>query len=281
MSPREEPFEAETDRTSFGLVASAAVITLVVVVGIVVFVTGGGGKPSQSASNSGSTLTSGNVVSDATGFAAPEVDVYGRRVDIPNNPAGQPLPQDASLQHKPSDKDWLTAAPAGVTGADGWQRVFGVSVPFSTSDGPARLASGLAVGYSHTPQGAVVAATQISYRLNARPADKQLVQQQLRTAPDQLEAYDQAVDNGKLPQQEPQQVTKYLVAPDAFQVENYADDMAIVRLAMRGEVVNGQQTWAAVRLIMVWDAGDWRLKSSTSDIAQTQYIDSLVGWTQW
>jgi hypothetical protein len=281
MSPKEEPFEPDRS-SSFGLVASAAVLALVLVAGIVVFATGGARKPDHGG-NAGPSASApaGGIVSDATGFGPPEVDVYGRRVDIPNNPAGQPLAQDPSLQHKPSDRNWLTAAPAGVSGPDGWQRVFGVSVPFSTSDGPVRLQNGLAVGYSHTPQGAVVAAAQISYRLNARPADKQLVQRQLRTAPDQLEAYDQAVDNGKLPDQQPEQVTKYLVAPDGFQVENYADDMAIVRLAMRGQVVGGQQTWAAVRLIVVWDAGDWRLKSSTSDIAQTQYIDSLVGWTQW
>lgn len=281
MSPRDEPFEPDRSSYSFGLIASAAVIALVVVAGLVVFLTGSVGKHNAGGPAAGAGGPAGSVVSNATGFAAPEVDVYGRRVDIPNNPAGQPLQQDPSLQHKPTDRDWLTAAPTGTTSPYGWQRVFGVSVPFSTSDGPTRLENGLAVGYAHTPQGAVLAAAQISYRLNARPADKQLVQQQLRTEPDQLEAYDQAVDNGKLPEQEPEQVTKYLVAPDAFQVENYADDMAIVRLAMRGESVDGQQTWAAVRLIVVWDAGDWRLKSSTSDIAQTEYINTLVGWTPW
>jgi hypothetical protein len=279
MTDKRESYER--DGVSFGMVASAAVIALILLAGVIVFVTGGA-KPHQNTASVGSGDTpAGDVVSNATGFAAAQVDVLGRRVDIPNNPAGQALPQDPSLQHRPTDRDWLTAAPAATTKSDGWQRVFGVSVPFSTSDGPARVEGGLALNFAHTPQGAALAAAQIAYRLNARPADKALVQQQVRTAPDQLEAYDQAVDNGKLPRQEPEQVTKYLVASDAFQVENYAEDMAIVRLAMRGEIVGGQQTWAAVRLIVVWDAGDWRLKSSTSNAAQTEYIDSLVGWTQW
>lgn len=271
----------ERDGVSFGLVVSAAVVALIVVVGVVMIIARGSGTTTNDNSAGGSPVGPTDIVSDATGFAAPDVDVWGRRVDVPNNPAGQPLPQNPGLQHKSTDRDWLSAAPAGTTTAGGWQRVFGVSVPFSTSDGPARLDNGLAVGYAHTPQGAALAAAQISYRLNARPGDSNLVQQQVRTAPAALEAYNAAVSAGKLVTQQPQNVTKYLVAADAFQVENYADDMAIVRLAMRGEVVGGQQTWAAVRLIMVWDAGDWRLKSSVSNAVQTEYISSLVGWTVW
>jgi hypothetical protein len=271
----------ERERGSFGLVVSASVLAVIVVAGIVVFFTRGHHQSAPATPSSASAPGGGSIVSDATGFAAPEVDVLGRRVDVPNNPAGQPLPQDPSSQHKPSDKDWLTAAPAGTTGPGGWQRVFGVSVPFSTSDGPSRRSDGLVLGYAHTPQGAALAAAQISYRLNARPGDRQLVEQQLRQSPSQLEAYESAIDHSKIPVQQPDSVTKYLVAPDAFQIENYADDMAIVRLAVRGEPVNGQPTWAAVRLIVVWDAGDWRLKSSSTSVAQTEYINSLVGWTQW
>lgn len=278
MSPRDTKDFDSRERTSFGLIVSAAVVTLIVVVGIVVYA-GGGDGPSASGPAPGGD--GGSIVSDATGFAGPEVDVLGRRVDIPNNPAGQPLSQSPGQRHKPADKDWITAAPSGTTGPGGWQRVFGVSVPFSTSDGPTRLEDGLAVGYAHTPQGAALAAAQISYRLNARPADRQLVERQLRAAPRELEAYDEAVAAGRLPKQQPAEVTKYLIAADAFQVENYADDMAIVRLAMRGQAVDGRQTWAAVRLIMVWDAGDWRLKSATSTATQTEYVSSLVGWTQW
>ncbi|QIS20843.1 hypothetical protein [Nocardia terpenica] len=264
---------------SFGVVASAAVIALIVVVGVFMFVTRGNSGGGQV--HPATPPAAAAAGTDATGFADPTVDLFGRRVDIPNNPAGQPLPQDPSKEHRPSDQDWLTAAPAGTTDPHGWQRVYGASVPFSTSDGPTRIEDGLAVGYSHTPQGAVLAAAQITYRLNARPADRDLYVQQVRASAQQIASYDKARSDGALPQQQPERITRYLVAPDAFQVENYADDMAIVRLAARGPVNDGAQTWAAIRLIMVWDGGDWRLKPTDAGTARTDYVTSLGGWTKW
>ncbi|MCP2315895.1 hypothetical protein APR12_001228 [Nocardia amikacinitolerans] len=261
------------DRVSFGAIASAALLALIVIVGAVVYL---GGDDEATGNNEAEfAATTGE------GFASPEVDLFGRRVDIPNNPAGQPLPQDPTHQRKPSDPDWLTAAPEGTQAPRGWQRVYGASVPFSTSDGPTRIEDGLAVGYAHTPQGAALAAAQITYRLNARPADRDLYVRQVRVSAQQIAAYDRALDEDRLPKQQPEKVTRYFVASDAFKVENYADDLAIVRFASRGPVVDGKQLWAALRLVMVWDAGDWRLKPATSNGAQTEYIESLEGWTKW
>ncbi|NNH71541.1 hypothetical protein HLB23_16990 [Nocardia uniformis] len=267
----------ERERISFGAIVSAALLALILVVGVVVWVN----RDEPASASKGDVAQPASNDPNATGFAGPEVDLFGRRVDVPNNPAGQPLPQKPAAQRKPSDPEWLTAAPAGTTEPHGWQRVYGASVPFSTSDGPSRIEDGLAVGYSHTPQGAVLASAQITYRLNARPADRELYVRQVRVSAQQVAAYDQALAESRLPKQQPERVTRYLVAPDAFQIENYADDMAIVRLAARGPVVDSRQLWAAVRLIMVWDAGDWRLKPAASRQSQTEYVDSLAGWTKW
>jgi hypothetical protein len=262
------------DRVSFGAIASAAVLALIVIVGLVMYL----GRDTGSDGSSGPVAAAG---SGASGFADPEVDIFGRRVDVPNDPAGQPLPQQPSDQRKPSDPDWLTAAPEGTAAPHGWQRIYGASVPFSTSDGPSHIEDGLAVGYSHTPQGSVLAAAQITYRLNARPADRDLYVRQVRVSAQQIAAYDKALSQDRLPEQQPEKVTRYFVASDAFKVENYADDLAIIRLASRGPVVDGKQLWAALRLVMVWDAGDWRLKPATSNNAQTEYVESLAGWTKW
>ncbi|MFI9511368.1 hypothetical protein [Nocardia sp. NPDC052566] len=271
MSSEREPYAR--DRVSFGAVASAAVLALIVIVGVIMYVS------RDDSSASGSVAKGGNA--DATGFADPDVDLLGRRVDIPNNPAGQPLTQDPTRQRKSSDPDWLTAAPEGTTGPHGWQRVYGASVPFSTSDGPSRIEDGLAVGYSHTPQGAALAAAQITYRLNARPADRDLYVRQVRVNAQQIAAYDKALAADRLPQQQPEKITKYFVATDAFKIDDYADDLAILRLAARGEVQDGKQTWIAVRLVMVWDAGDWRLKPAASANARGDFVESLAGWTKW
>ncbi|MFF2082491.1 hypothetical protein ACFVVM_01885 [Nocardia sp. NPDC058176] len=262
------------DRATFGMVASGALLALIFVVGAVVYFTSGGdaepdpGPPPAQAAG-------------GTGFAEPEVDVLGRRVDVPNNPAGQPLAQEPGTQRTAADPDWLTAAPVGTTKPHGWQRVFGASVPFSTSDGPSRIEDGLAVGYARTPQGAALAAAQITYRLNARPADRDLYVTQVRVSSAALAAYDSALSSDRLPKQQPERVTRYFVASDAFKIDDYADDMAIVRLASRGPVIDGKQLYAAMRMIVVWDEGDWRLKPSTTTNTQTEYVESLAGWTKW
>ncbi|BAD58523.1 hypothetical protein IU443_11185 [Nocardia farcinica] len=268
---QKEPYAR--DRVSFGAVASAALLALIVIAGVVVYITRDDDAPEGAQAELAATV--------GEGFATPEVDIFGRRVDIPNNPAGQPLPQDPTLQRTPEDADWLTARPDGLDRPHGWQRVYGASVPFSTSDGPARLEEGQAVGYAHTPQGAVLAAAQITYRLNARPADRELYVRQVRVSAQQLAAYDRALEEDRLPEQQPERITRYFVAPDAFQVESYADDLAVVRFASRAPAVDGRQLWVALRLVMVWEAGDWRLKPATAEGSRTEYIESLAGWTTW
>ncbi|RMI30612.1 hypothetical protein [Nocardia stercoris] len=275
---RGESYDDSGRGVSFGVVVSAAVLALIVIAGIIMYANRSSPGPVH---NDAGAAPAVSAASGATGFADPEIDLFGRRIDVPNNPAGQPLVQVATKPRSATDPDWLTAAPAGTTEPHGWQRVYGASVPFSTSDGPARIDNGLAVGYSHTPQGAALAAAQITYRLNARPADRDLYVRQVRVTAAQIAAYDKARSDGKLPDQQPERVTRYLVAPDAFQIENYADDLAIVRLAARGPVTDGKQMWAAVRLVMVWEDGDWRLKPTDGAAGHSDYVDSLTGWTKW
>ncbi|MFI5498689.1 hypothetical protein ACIA5E_06435 [Nocardia asteroides] len=261
------------DRASFGMIASGALLALILVVGAVVYFTSG--DPAVDDAPPPAQAVGG------TGFADPEVDLLGRRIDIPNNPAGQPLAQEPATRRTPADSDWLTAAPEGTAKPHGWQRVYGASVPFSTSDGPERIEDGRAVGFARTPQGAALAAAQITYRLSARPADRALYLTQVRPSSAQLAAYDSAWSSDKLPKQQPEKVTRYFVASDAFKIDDYADDMAIVRLASRGPVIDGKQLYAAMRMIVVWDEGDWRLKPSTTTNAQTEYVETLAGWTKW
>ena len=48
-----------------------------------------------------------------------------------------------------------------------WQQVDGVPMPFSTSDGPTAVDGELPTGFAQTPQGAALAAQQLSARSSA------------------------------------------------------------------------------------------------------------------
>jgi hypothetical protein len=226
--------------------------------------------------SAGPQTVSAPAIFPADAFEAPAADIFGRRVDIPKVPSGQSLPQDASQQKKASDPDWLTAAPAGTQGLGGWQRVYGVSVPFSTSDGPSRMEDGLALGYSRTPQGAALAMMQIYYRTFARPADDKIRDRQMVLTPEDKVTVAQRKAEGKLPEQLPESATKYIVATDAFRILSFSPDAALVGVAGRGPA----STWLAQQAQMVWVNGDWRLKGDAANRKQ-ETITSLGGWTRW
>jgi hypothetical protein len=279
-----DPNTGKTRRSQLGLIAAAALIALVVVTGIVVLVTGhrGGGQASEgSPAAPPSTTTSPVAPGAAGGFGVPTTDVFGRRVDLPVDPAGQPLPQSGT-QHRPSDPDWLTAAPAGLSDKGGWQRVHGAVVPFSTSDGPTRIVNGAAAGYAHTPQGAALAAAYTLNEIGARPGDSALLDVRAVLTPEDRAQFQAGVAAGRMPMQQPESITRYLIAPDAFKVDQYADDFCIVRLATRagGTDASDGPSWTTGPLPMVWVDGDWKLRFAGGQVA-TETIHDLVGWTQW
>ncbi|RDI50645.1 hypothetical protein [Nocardia mexicana] len=220
----------------------------------------------------------------AEGFGAPETDMFGRRVDIPNNPAGQQLPQDPGAQRRPDDPQWLTAAPNPAETPGVRQRVFGGPVVrFSGSDGPARVEGKAATGYAHTPQGAVLAAEQNFWRTNANPSDRGLLLQLAAMSPEYLAEYDRLLAAGKVSDRLPDKLTPLLYASDAFRVDNYTDDRAVVDIARKArEVIDGQPTWVGMRLAVVWRDGDWKLTAvDGQQLVRIDSLRSIEGWTTW
>jgi hypothetical protein len=218
-----------------------------------------------------------------SGFGTPELDEFGRRVDIPADPAGQPLPQTVAPRRN-SDPDWLTGAPAGTRDRGGWQRIgSGVVVPFSTSDGPTAIVDGVATGYSHTPQGAALAAASVVWRISAEPGNKALWDHCLVTTPQDMTRYAQERAAGRLPDLLPVEMARLLRAFDAFRVNSFAEDLAVVELAMRKEPdPSGSPRWASMRLPMIWDGENqmWRLEAPFGKPPLTE-LHSLAGWTTW
>ncbi|MGV9638101.1 hypothetical protein ACWDO0_28325 [Nocardia rhamnosiphila] len=270
------------NHTSFTLIASISFVVLLLVIGVIVLATGGQDDDSETAGPPAtSTVAPTTAPSTATGFGTPAVDMFGRRVDIPNNPAGQPLDQSAP-QRKPGDPDWLTAAPAGTRDKGGWQRVAGAAVPFSTSDGPTRIRDGVPTGYAHTPQGAALAAAYVLWETSARPGDRVLRERMVVMSDSELAEFDRLKAQGRLPENQPESVTRYMVAPDAFKVVSWADDLCVLELATRAQPDgNGVSRWVSNQLPMVWDGTGWRLRLPADQRLRQETVHTLAGWTPW
>lgn len=215
-------------------------------------------------------------------FVGSGKDSFGHRFDIPKDTAGQALSQ-SSVPRTMTDPEWQTGAPGGTNQPGGWQQVYGGPIiPFSTTDGPARIDNGVPSGFTKTPQGAALAAEHIYWRTVARPTDHPLWQQLVILTPEELADRERKIAEGKVPDVLPESVKPLLYASDAFRIESYGDDFAVVRIARKTrEFLHGGRSWVAMRLNVVWRDGGWRLKSSAGDAQRLETIGSIDGWTQW
>ncbi|NNH73664.1 hypothetical protein HLB23_28075 [Nocardia uniformis] len=260
-----------------GLIAALAVVALVIVGGVAALNVG---HDNATPTTNAPVSAPSHGDSTATGFDVPATDVFGRRVDTPRNTAGQPLTQTGRGRTS-TDPDWLTGAPVLPT-QGGWQRVAGASVPFSTSDGPTRVADGVAAGWAHTPQGAALAAVYAGYQVNARPGSRTVRERLIINPAKGLREFESNKAAGRLPDQLPENLTRYFVAPDAFRIDSYAEDMAVVAIATRGVDNNGAPAWTATQIVMVWDGGDWRLQPPPGATPPQHVISTLTGgWIKW
>ncbi|MBF6170282.1 hypothetical protein [Nocardia blacklockiae] len=270
---------------SLRLLGFAAVLTVALAVTVTVVTTrresaapAAGGAPRPVVS------TSAVAEPAAAGFGAPDRDLFGRRVDIPDDPAGQALPQEPAARQRPGDPRWQTAAPAPARGAGVWQRIFGGPVVrFSGSDGPARIEGRAAVGFAHTPQGAVLAAEQHFWRTNANPTDRELLLRLVAVSPEYLAEYDRQVAAGKVSAHLPEKLTPLLYASDAFRVDSYTDERAVVEFARKArEVIDGQPTWVGMRLAVVRRDDEWKLTAvDGQQLVRIDSLRSIEGWTTW
>jgi hypothetical protein len=265
------------------LIAALVFVVLLITAGAVVLITRHHDTNTRPTAGPTPSAVPSSGPGTATGFALPLTDPFGRRIDVPNNRYGQVLDQTAP-QHKPTDPDWLTAAPAGTHGADahGWQQVYGATVPFSTSDGPTGLSAGAPTGYAHTPQGAALAAAYVMWETTARPADRALRERMVVMSAQDFAQFDQLEAAGKLPERAPDSVTAYMFAPDAFRIISWAPDLCVLDLATRADPDStGTPGWLSSQLAMVWDGSGWRMRLPATRALPQESLYSLTGWTPW
>jgi len=210
------------------VVVLAAVVVIAVVVGFSLSDGGGGGSTPAA----------------QQGTPAP---TSARAAPPPPPPAGG---ADSGSTHQPNDPNYLTAAPAGLR----FQDVGGLTLPFSPVDGPLRVTGPIAAGYSHTPQGAVVAMMQLLPRLVLGPEYRQVVTEQV--------VADQGVKDKLIaaratrPQDSPAQLATEAAVPIGFRVEAYTPGRATVVLLNRDGATSSSFTGG--RAAVVWSGGDWK-----------------------
>ncbi|AGT95629.1 hypothetical protein NOU13_30895 [Rhodococcus erythropolis] len=260
-----------TSRTT-GIAAAVFCALLAVVVAVAVFIavtrdddSAGAGAPTATQP----PATAPAKPDSGTAFGVPSADLFGRVIANPVNPRGQALPQSSA--DRPSFKEGdPVPAPEGLM----WQQVGPFILPFSTSDGPTRVDGPLATGFARTPQGAALAAWQIS----------------MRTVIDQ-ESLDAVFDNQIEPSTRGNKASwapkKWIdwsqlppqYIPAAFKISGWSADnsFAVVEVAARDKTPG---SWFTTRFEVVWQDGDWKIRRPSTQLPP-QTITSLTGWTQW
>jgi len=237
--------------------AVAVAVMLAVVLLIVVLTTGGGGSGESAAVTPPGGSTAEPNPSTGTG----------------GNSSIPAVPNPATTgTRQPSDPQYATAAPAQVT----FQVVHGLQLPFSPVDGPLRVDGPVAAGYSHTPQGAALAAAQLSLRLVFAPGYKEVVDQQ-SVFTDSLRSQFLAA-RGSQPQSSDRDLAEAIVRSVAFKVDSFTPERATIQIA--GPNVNGAPgTYTTGPYTVVWSGGDWKYADNSKSTATT--VSSLAGYTPW
>ncbi|MET9490030.1 hypothetical protein [Nocardia sp. NPDC006630] len=139
-------------------------------------------------------------------------------------------------------------APAQVQ----WKSWQGVQLPYSSVDGPATV-SGAATGYSHSPQGAAIAAIQDSLRTSLSPDSlwSQVAAKSLVTGPGK-DAFVLARAQFSITGPADPRIAPAVVG---YHFTTYTPGRAEIALYTRFP----DKSLAAYHHVMTWTGGDWRL----------------------
>ncbi|MFD4407565.1 hypothetical protein ACFWPH_32850 [Nocardia sp. NPDC058499] len=202
----------------------------------------------------------------------PTVDLFGNRLEVPSESAGVAIPQTTAARPDPVGADYLMAAPVGVR----WQRIWGgAAAPVSSSDGPVRIADGIATGFSRTPQGAALAAADALARALAAPERtwQQVVRDRFYGGGQPL------IDRFARSRASTPDTARYVTVPDGVRVRpGYSSELAVVEFALADRDGYAVSTWP-----MVWVDGDWRVRVDDIETlwGPTKRVLTLTGFGAW
>lgn len=260
------------------LLATAAVVAIAAGVGIAY---GLGHNTGDTNSATAPTTVAVPETGEATpGFGDPITDVFGRKVMVPNNPAGSPL-----TQRDPATRTECAAtAPVSSPESVMIQRSFEMPILASATDGPARLDGTVLAGYRHSPQGAALAGWNWIARFAAGGAPAHDTVAAMTTLSDAERA------TLPTPAANPKaaQWRTMTSAPDAFRVASCDSDFVALEYAGRQpadpNVKGSSPSWLGLRLNLLWRDGDWRVQylPDLKLLGSGQRYTALdAGWTRW
>ncbi|MGY2087911.1 hypothetical protein [Nocardia gipuzkoensis] len=229
------------------LLASITAVVIAVFVLTITHDTRSSEQPTDPSSPTSPTVRTFPDVPPAT--LPPTVDLFGNRLEVTGDDEGAALPQDPSTRPDPTRPDYLITPPAQMRWQRGWG---GAALPVSGSDGPSRVAHGIASGFAHTPQGAALAAADALARVLAAPEGvwQQVVGERYYGGGRAL------IDRFARSRERTPGAARYVVVPDGVRIQSgYRDDLAIVQFATHDDVGYTVSTWP-----MAWIDGDWRVR---------------------
>ncbi len=197
---------------------------------------------------------------------------------IATAPGGVPATANAGQEGRPagctssgSDQTVPTSPPSGVT----WSLNAGFAVPSSVADGPTlHGAAGIAYCYSHTPLGALLAASNLG-RGTGTPQQVQDAVLNLSVVPNEYSA----------------QVAKTPATADdqsgagiqfaGFRIISYSPAQASITLAT--QVPGRTDTYPQLTVAMQWYQGDWRAvpQAGPALFVAVASAPSLAGFVPW
>lgn len=160
--------------------------------------------------------------------------------------------QEQAQEPEPTEFRWPTDL--------GWERVAGIDVPVSASDGPRNRNLGLAKEYGHTPAGAVLAALHLivrtSYQVGAAVWEPTLRDQVVGPDAAAYTAEVRADHKAALRKGEP--ADRIYAAIVGVRVDAYSAEAASMRVLIEAPTGTGTARAAALAQV-AWSDNDWRL----------------------
>lgn len=213
------------------------------------------------------------------GFGTPVVDILGRKVTVPNNPAGQPI-----AQTEPGERTGCTPNGAPVSSPAGVQIQQTTAVPMlvSTTDGPTKVDGNVLTGYSRSPQGAALAGWNwYAASYGPGPVAKDAYEK-LTVRTDELDALN-ATEQWDKPASS---AASSLPAPVAFRIVSCTDDFASVEYAVEVPVDdNGQRrttpVYTVLRAGMFYTDDSWKARLDSRSVSGNTEITDISSFTRW